>query len=271
MNPVERSVQVNGLPCRVWEAGQGEPVYYLAGLGGLPKWTPFLDRLAAKRRVILPSLPGFPGGLGHDLLDTHLDWMLAAEELLRGAGLSGHTPGDLIGASFGGALAADIAAMWPARVRRLVLIAPLGMFDEADPVTDMFALRPKTLPGLMCANPERYAALMDRPEGADEVEWQVMQARTAEAAARLLWPLADTGVTRRLRRILAPTLILWGDEDRVVPPGYAKRFAEGITGATQAGVIQGAGHLADLDAPGEVAAAILEFLEQTAPDKPLPR
>ena len=89
MKPVERTVEVNGRPCRVWEAGEGEPLGYLAGLGGLPKWPPILDKLAEKRRVIAPSLPGYPGSLGHDLLDNQFDWALAAEALLRGAGLEG--------------------------------------------------------------------------------------------------------------------------------------------------------------------------------------
>src|SRR5689334_16971240 len=75
--PVEQSVAVNGVPCRIWEKGSGSPVVYLAGLVGLPHWTPFLDRLAEHRRVIAPSLPGFPGAAGHDALDTLLDWIAA--------------------------------------------------------------------------------------------------------------------------------------------------------------------------------------------------
>jgi pimeloyl-ACP methyl ester carboxylesterase len=262
-------VEVNGRPCRVWEAGRGEPLYYLAGLGGLPKWTPALDRLAARRRVVLPSLPGYPGGLGHDLLDTQFDWVLAAEELLRGAGLAPGQAADLMGVSVGGALAAEVAALWPERVRRLVLVAPFGLFEASEPVSDVFALRPKMLPGLLCADPERYAALAERPEGAEEIDWQVMQARAAEAAARMLWPLGETGLARRLRRIVPPTLILWGEQDRVIPPSYARRFAQGIAGPAQVRIIPGAGHLADLDAPGPVSEAILTFLERAAaPEHP---
>ncbi len=257
MKPVERTVEVNGRPCRVWEAGEGEPLGYLAGLGGLPKWPPILDKLAEKRRVIAPSLPGYPGSLGHDLLDNQFDWALAAEALLRGAGLEG---ADLVGVSVGGALAAEVAAIWPAMVRRLVLLAPFGIFDEAEPVVDVFAVRPKTLPALLCADPDKYAALTAPHEGVDEIESKVEQARAAEAAARMLWPLGDTRLLKRLPRIVQPTLILWGSEDQVIPPSYARRFAEAITGKTEIQAISGAGHLADLDDPAAVSEAVLRFV-----------
>ena len=125
--PNERTVEVNGEPCRVWEKGEGEKLGFLAGIGGLPRWTPFLDRLAERCHVIAPSLPGFPGALGHTELDSQLDWVLATHDALQGAGLDG---ADLIGVSVGGALAADVAAIWPGMVRRLVLIAPLGLFGR---------------------------------------------------------------------------------------------------------------------------------------------
>jgi pimeloyl-ACP methyl ester carboxylesterase len=81
-----------------------------------------------------------------------------------------------------------------------------------------------------------------------------------EAAARLLWPLGDRGLAKRLHRIAAPTLLLWGSEDRIVPASYAKRFAEGIAGKAEVRSIPGAGHRLDLDAPDGAAEAVLAFL-----------
>jgi pimeloyl-ACP methyl ester carboxylesterase len=261
LRPVERTVTVNGQPCRVWEAGQGEPLGYLAGLGGFPLWPPVLERLAARRRVICPSLPGFPGARGHEGLDTHLDWLLAVRDLLNAAGLP---EGDLVGVSVGGALAADVAALWPHKVRKLALVGPYGLYDAAQPVADVFALAPGQLAALVCNNPARFLALTEPPEGADPGEWEIEQVRAMEAAARILWPLGDTRLARRLPRILCPTLLLWGEADRVVPPAYAQRFAAGIAAgsAVPAAVrtVPGAGHLADVDAPDAVAEALLEFL-----------
>jgi len=254
--PRETSIEVNGRSCRVWEKGEGEPLGFLAGLGGLPQWPPLLEKLAEHRRVIAPSLPGYPGATGHDLLDTQLDWVLAAQELLDEAGLAG---ADLLGVSVGGSLAAEVAAIWGAMVKRLVLVAPLGLYDEAEPVTDVFALAPGTLPQTLCADPQKFIALTELPEGADEVEWQIEQVRASEAAARMLWPLSNTRLEKRLRRIKQPTLILWGGEDKVIAPGYAERFASRISGKTEIRIIPGAGHLADLDAPEAVCQAVLEF------------
>lgn len=255
--PAERSVSVNGAPCRVWEKGRGSPVFYLAGFGGLPRWTPFLDRLAERHRVVAPSLPGFPGAAGHDRLDTLLDWVAAALDLVEGAGLAG---GDLIGASVGGALAAELAALSPGLARRLVLIAPLGLYDKKVPPTDLWAQKPPSVPGLLCVEPKTYTDHMAQPEGVSAEEWPIIATRASEAAARLLWPLADTRLERRLHRIRCPTTILWGGEDKVLPPSYAERFAKGIAGKTTTAIIPGAGHLADLDQPARVAEAVLTAL-----------
>jgi pimeloyl-ACP methyl ester carboxylesterase len=255
MKPAERAVAVNGLPCRVWEAGEGERVGVLGGLGGVPRWSPFLDRLAGSRRVVVPSLPGFPGGLGHDRLDDLMDWVAATLDLLEQAGLEGE---DLVGLSVGGMLAAEIAAL--ARVRRLVLVSSFGLFDEREPVADPFARKPREIPALLCARASAFAEMREPPEGEDQAEWMIAMARADEAAARLLWPLGDRGLAKRLHRIRIPTLIVWGGADRVIPPSYADRFARGIGAAASVRRIAGTGHLVDADAPHELAAAIEEFL-----------
>jgi pimeloyl-ACP methyl ester carboxylesterase len=252
--PVERSVAVNGVPCRIWEKGSGQPLVYLAGLVGLPRWTPFLDRLAEHRRVVAPSLPGFPGAAGHDKLDTLLDWITATLDLLDSAGFSG---GHLVGASVGGALAAEVAAMAPGLVRRLVLIAPFGVYDPAMPPIDLWGQKPGAWPALVTAQPDLYKTFTAPPDGADANEWPIILSRANEAAARLLWPLADTRLARRLHRIHCPTLVLWGAEDKVLSPRYADRFAERIAGKTTVAIIPAAGHLADLDAPDACAEAVL--------------
>ena len=255
--PAERTVSVNGESCRIWEKGTGSPVFYLAGLGGLPRWTPFLDRLAERHRVVAPSLPGFPGAAGHDRLDSLIDWVAATLDLLEAAGLDG---GDLIGASIGGSLAAEAAVMAPRLVRRLVLIAPFGLYDRRSPPVDLWGQKPGGLAGLVSANPGAYAAHIAPPEGIAPAEWSILMNRASEAAARLLWPLSDTRLERRLHRIRCPTLIIWGAADQVLAPSYAERLARGIGGAVKTTVVSGAGHLADLDAPDAVAEAVIAAL-----------
>jgi pimeloyl-ACP methyl ester carboxylesterase len=255
--PAVSSVELNGFSCRVWTAGSGPKLGFLAGFGGLPKWVPFLDALARERTVIVPSLPGFPGGeRGHTVLDSHLDWVLAVRRLLAGAGLDG---ADLAGSSVGAAMAAEVAAIWPQSVKRLALVAPFGLFDESDPPADPWAQRPPDLPGLMCADPAAWEALKAEPEGQNSPEWPIEQTRASEAAARIFWPLGNTRLEKRLPLISAPTLLLWGEGDRLMPKSYARRFAGAIAGKSEVKYIAGAGHLAELDRPEEVAAAILSW------------
>ena len=252
------AVEVNGFPCRVWTKGSGPKVGFLAGLGGLPRWLPFLDVLAKTRTVVVPSLPGYPGGsTGHSVLDTHLDWVLAVRQLLDKAGLAGC---DLIGASVGGAFAAEIAAIFPGHVKKLALLAPFGLFDEKEPATDPWAQRRDAVAGLMCADAEKWSAMVSPPEGANSVEWPIEMVRASEAAARAFWPLGATKLEKRLGLIAAPTLLLWGEKDAVIPRSYAQKFATGINGGTRIETVPDAGHLAYLDRPEAVASAVLAHL-----------
>ncbi|NOG70707.1 alpha/beta fold hydrolase [Roseicella sp. DB1501] len=256
--PEVSTVDINGFPTRIWRKGSGAPLGFLAGFGGLPRWVPFLDRLAERRTVIVPSLPGFPGGdRGHTVLDTHLDWVLAVRQVIQAAGLHG---ADLAGSSVGASMAAEMAALWPESVRHLALIAPFGLFEESDPPTDPWAQRADAVPGLMCADPDVWKALKAMPEGANSIEWPIEQTRANEAAARIFWPLGNTRLEKRLPLVKAPTLLLWGSEDRVMPQSYAARIAARLGGPNETVLIEGAGHLAELDRPDKVADAILSWV-----------
>ena len=261
--PVERTLIVGDHPVRVFDAGAGTgvgpPVVFFAGIGGLPRWIPFLDHLAANRRVIVPSLPGFPGASEFRHLDSHLDWIVHAVETLEALD---EGPVDLIGSSVGGALAAEVAAIAGPLVNRLVLIAPFGVYDEADPAADIWAQvpGPDSIPNLVCKNPDNWKEAWQMPEGAEAIDFQVMHSRAMEAAARLLFPFGDTGVVCRLHRVAHPTLLLRGDEDRVLPASYNERFRSALAGKVRTATIAGAGHLAELDAPEATAREINAFL-----------
>jgi pimeloyl-ACP methyl ester carboxylesterase len=256
--PETSSIDLNGFATRIWRKGSGPKIGFLAGYGGLPRWIPFLDRLARERTVIVPSLPGFPGGdRGHLSLDTHLDWVVAVRDLIDKADLAGS---DLVGSSIGGSFAAELAAIWPDKVKRLALIAPFGLFDAERPATDPWAQKQDDIAALMTARPETYKSLKEMPSGANSIEWPIEQTRAAEAAARIFWPLGNTRLERRLPLIKAPTLIIWGGADRLLPTSYAEAIARAMRASTEIRIIAGAGHLAELDEPDEVAAAILRFM-----------
>lgn len=254
----ERFVNVGGRSCRLWEKGEGAAIFWLASAPLLYRWTAIHEALAANCRLTVCSLPGLAGnGRNHDDLDDHLDWCLAAHDLIVAAGF---TPADtLMGSSTAGALAADVAAIWPTLVGRLVLVAPHGLFDSAEPTRDMFALHPRDAATLLSTKPDTYKAQIAAPADMQPVVWSIETIRSNEATARFLWPLGDTRLSRRLSRITAPTCVLWGEQDQIIPLSYARRFADGISGSATVVTIPGAGHIAELDAPGAVAQAVLHF------------
>ena len=255
-----RHVDVNGYQCSIWSQGEGRRIFWLASSPLLLKPTRFRDEVAASAELVTCALPGFPGSEGHDYLDVQLDWCLAARDLLVAAGFQ---PGDtLMGSATAGAIAADVAALWSDWVGKLVLLAPFGLFDMEDQPADMFAVRPKEAAALFSIDPAAYAEHLKAPAGTEPVLWQIIATRGNEAAARFLWPLGDTRLKKRLHRIRNKTLLVWGAQDRVMPPSYAKRFHAGITGESEIVLIPDAGHLVEFDQPAAVAAAVLAFLGQ---------
>lgn len=254
--PRTETVDLNGHACRVWKKGNGAKIGFLAGFGGLPRWMPFLDRLAEQREVIVPSLPGFPGATGHTLLDSHLDWLVAVRELLRKSGLEG---ADLAGSSAGGSFVLEMAALWPASVKKVAVIAPFGLFDLKDPATDVWAQKADAVAGLLCADAQKYIDMKAMPPGANSVEWPIEQVRAAEAAARIFWPFGNTRLEKRLPMVQAPLLILRGDQDRIIPRSYPERIKAAVKGKAELREIKDAGHLAEIDQPDAVAKAILDW------------
>jgi pimeloyl-ACP methyl ester carboxylesterase len=254
--PKTETVDVNGHPCRVWKKGSGPKIGVLAGFGGLPRWVPFLDRLAEKREVIVPSLPGFPGATGHTLLDNHLDWLIAVRQLLSKSGLDG---ADLAGSSVGGSFVAEMAALWPQSVRKIAITAPFGLYDAEEPPTDVWAQKADAVAGLLCLTDDVYKDMKAVPPGANSVEWPIEQVRASEAAARVFWPLGNTRLHKRLPMIEAPSPILWGDQDRVMPRSYAEWIKRSVKGKSEIRVVKDAGHLAELDQPDAVARAVLDW------------
>jgi pimeloyl-ACP methyl ester carboxylesterase len=254
------TIQLDGEASTVLEKGSGEPVVYLAGLRGLPRWLPFLDRLADTRRVVVLNLPGFPGGAPtvFRTLDDHLDWLAATLDLFDAAGLRGV---DVVASSVGGMLAADVAALSPGYVRRLVLIAPFGLYDTEDPGPDYFAELEDRQPALLVADPHKLAEVTAPPDGVDPLDTKIDAMRALEAAARLTWPFGDRHIKRRLHRVTQPTLVVWGDQDRILPPSYAQRWASGIGARAEVVLVPGAGHECVIDEPEVSAKHVLSFLD----------
>lgn len=241
--------------------GEGEPLLYLHGPFGLVE-RPFLEALAAGRRVYVPAHPGFEGSEGHEELhDTVFDLVLHYDELLDGLGLT--EPIDVIGHSYGAFIAGELAAVHRHRVRRLVLISPLGLWLDEAPQPDLFGLTPGTLARHLFADAETGPAkdLFTMPRDREEARlWNRARRRNTVGAAKYLWPLPDKGFRRRAHRVDAPTLLLWGAEDQVVPPGPYLEAYRGLLPAASSEVLPNAGHMVVLEQPSEAASRVLAHL-----------
>jgi len=249
-----------GTRCRVLEGGSGAPLVYFHGAGGLLKDNPFLDQLAQRYSVFVPEWPGYGESTGDELLEDMLDFTLHGWDVVSELGLE--RP-HLVGHSMGGMIAAEMAAVAANDLRKLVLIAPAGLWIPEHPIPDLYALLPHEYPKYLFHDPAAGLALLTG--GLDfsnlEVlaEFYIANSRRMATAGKLLFPIPDRRVTKRVYRVTAETLVLWGEEDRLMPPVYGEKWRALIAGARLV-QIAGAGHMLPYEQPDAFIAALSSFL-----------
>ncbi|MGK4584926.1 alpha/beta fold hydrolase [Kitasatospora sp. HPMI-4] len=242
----------------VLTGGDGTPVVFLHGLFG-QSWEGFLDDLAAGHKVYAPAHPGSAEPEDLTRLDHLWDLLLYYHDLFERLGLDRF---DIVGHSFGGMVAAEFAATYPERVRKLVLIDALGLWRDDAPVRDHVVVAQPELPGLLyhdLEHPDVAALLAGMQDPTANIEATVHVFSTVASTSHFIWPIAERGLAKRLRRIKAETLVLWGAEDRLVPAVYAEEFAAAIPDA-RVELIERAGHVPQLERRAEVTAQIGKFL-----------
>lgn len=237
--------------------GAGPPLVFFHSFNGPSGWPELLARLAERHTVFAPLHPA--SGQGVESLDDVVDLALAYDELLGALGIgSAH----LVGHFFGGMVAAELAAFFPSRVKKLVLISPMGLWLDSAPVADALILPPDELAPLLWRHPDSPVARAwaAEPEG-DEARLaaQIASTQRLAAAGRFIWPIPDKGLRKRLHRISAPTLLLWGENDQLNPVVYGEEFARRIKTA-ELKVVEG-GHMWIHERSDVSALTILEFLK----------
>jgi pimeloyl-ACP methyl ester carboxylesterase len=223
---------------------------YLFGIAGHAELSPAMRTVEqAGWEIVVPSVPGFDGVSGFEPRDEYLDWLTTFWDSIDATGA---LPCPVVGASVGAMIAAELAALRPEAVTGVALLAPFGIADAANPGFNIYgtpsAERMSHLfaKGVPLAFANRFAHL-----GAEEAP--VASYLSDVAAANILWPIGERGIGKRLHRIAAPRLTLWGDLDEVNPVSNAASW-----GGAQ--VLAGAGHLVEWDAPEQVSTALLDFL-----------
>jgi pimeloyl-ACP methyl ester carboxylesterase len=265
--PQSRTLNLgDGRPAvEVFEAGEGAPLLFLHGAGGIVAWEGVLPLLSSKYHVYAPLLPGFGASTGLECLEDQFDLFMHGFDVIEALGLERPY---VVGESFGGWLAAEMAALRPKEIGRLALMAPVGLWRDEAPVIDIFGMMPgELIPYLFhdqsCFAAQRMMMLTmlfndkdDRTQ--EQVEILLAMSRGFRTVAKFLFPVPENGLERRLWRIEAPTLIVWGEQDRLISPIYADIFREKIANAEVMRIL-GAGHLIGLESPATLAEALLRW------------
>lgn len=252
MRPESVMLEVAGVKVHVIEAGAGAPVVYLHGAGSPGLWNEWHDALAARHRLIAPSHPGFGDSERPEWLLGIDDMAFFYLELLDRLALDRVS---LVGLSVGGWIAAEVATLEPRRIDRLVLAGAAGLYTPELPLADVFFTAPDQLHTLLYHDP---AAV---PVPAMTPDLMRLQYKSRVTMARIAWNpyLHDPKLARRLARVTAPTLIVWGDDDRLIPAGYAERYRTLIRDA-RVTLIPRCGHNILVERPKEFAVIVQEFL-----------
>ena len=257
----ERKIEtLRGIGRRVLEAGEGAPLVYLHGAGGLAGTEPLLEELARHHHVFAPEWPGYGESGGEELLEDMLDFTLHGWDVVEALELDAP---HLVGHSMGGMIAAEMAAVSPRSLAKLVLIDSLGLWLDDHPIPDLFATTPFELPALLFHDAEQGEELLSAGFDFSDLgaleKFMVGNARRLGTAGKILFPIPNRRLDKRLYRVRAETLLVWGREDRFTPPVYAERFHELLPGS-QIAWIEAAGHMLPAEQPSAAAEAITKFL-----------
>jgi pimeloyl-ACP methyl ester carboxylesterase len=272
-NTTSRTVPTSfgDVPVTVTDRGQGRPVLLLHGGAGPDSVNGFADMLAARYplRVLTPVHPGFGGTVRPDALNSMPRLAELYLNLLDQLGLAGVT---VAGSSIGGWIAAETAlraattagSATPAGsaglVERLILLDAAGLDSAEYPIADFFSLTLDQVAELSWAHPEGHQIDLSVLTDAQQAVFAGNRAALETYGGRAM---ADPALAARLGGIAVPTLVIWGEADRIVTPDYGKQYAAAIPGASFQ-LMPDAGHLPQLETPEPVATALTEFIGVTA-------
>jgi pimeloyl-ACP methyl ester carboxylesterase len=243
----------------LFRQGTGRPVVVLHAAGGAGAWNPYLEQLSQLFDVIAPDHPGF--GLSDELAEVAtMDHLVEHYvELFDTLGLERF---DLVGASFGGWIAAEIASTVPERIERLVLMAPAGLHLPEAPVADLRTMTPQQLfPALFWdqAIPDAILSAPPAPEIAAQGERDGTAFARFAAAGPVL--LHNPELPARLAAITVPTLVITAEEDHIIPRPHSEAYATSIASA-ELRVLPEIGHALYQEKPDVVADEVIAFLSQ---------
>lgn len=248
---------VHDIDTEIVRRGSGRPVLLLHGFQPIDPDAKFLGQLAQRAQIIAPSHPGFGATPRPHDFETVYDvvtFYCALLDALR------HDSVTVIGFSFGGWLASEIAVRSCHKIDRLVLVDTLGIKvsdRETADIVDIFNTHPDTVKQLS------WHDVINAPDFDEMTDAQLMAwHRGWESLSLYGWHpfMHNPRLAYWLPRISVPTLVLWGAEDRIVRPSYGQAFAARIPGARFA-AIERAGHYPHIEQPDAFVDHVAAFLD----------
>jgi len=241
---------------QVLQGGRGDPLVVLHRDTGPTGWGEFEARLAEHFSVSAPSLPGFGES-------ERPDWMRTTQEM---AVVTGHIldqlvggPCAVVGLGFGGWVAAELAALSPARLASLVLVSPMGLKPSEGEILDQFLFAAVEYARFSFSDDAKFAEFYgDEPSEEQVDHWELNR----EMTTRIAWKpyMFSLALPHLLRHVQVPTLVVWGGKDRVAPQSCGNRYVEVLDGA-ELHVLPDGGHQVELEQPSEVADQIVSFVK----------
>ena len=248
----EDFVPVAGEQLHVLRGGMGEPLIILHHDIGNPGWLPFYERLAARFAVSVPSHPGYGRSTRPAWMRSVRDVAVAYQWLLSDLGIEQPT---LLGLGFGGWIAAEMATMAPRAVKRLILVGAMGVQPPEGEIFDQALVHLMDYIRTGLYDPRVFDDVFGAEPDTDQLEqWEVNR----EMTFRLAWKpyMFSQTLPYLLGGVRAPALIVWGDDDRIVPISCGERYAQLLRQARRE-VIPDCGHFVDLEKPEELARLIV--------------
>lgn len=231
--------------------GLSDAYLLLHGGGGAATVTSFADRLSAALgvRVVAPVHPGFDGTDRAPGVATIADLARLYARLPEALALTSIT---VVGNSIGGWIAAELGLLAPPEISRLVLVDAVGIEVPGHPVVDFFSLSPAEIASHSYADPGKFGI---DPASLSPARRAVMTGNRAVLASYGGASMTDPTLLARLAEIAVPTLVVWGEADRIVDPGYGSAYAAAIPNADYR-LLRGTGHLPQVETPDLLIEAI---------------
>ncbi|SPP92893.1 alpha/beta fold hydrolase [Bradyrhizobium vignae] len=259
MGPTSEVVDIGGVRIGLQKHGSGQALIFLHGANGVGPWLPFFEKLSSAYQLFVPDHPAFGRSDSPDWIRSVSDLAMFYLDFIEQMNLD---KVHLVGTSLGGWVAAELAVRNASRLASLTLVAPAGIRVKGTPVADFFIWSPEE------ATRELFfdQAIADRLLGMKFTDEQIeVQTKNRFAATRYAWQprMFNPDLEKWLHRIKVPTQVIWGQDDKLIPVAYAKRWGERIPHA-QLSLLEKCGHLPHIEAAGALFEKVKAFTDGVA-------